>query len=195
LPANNVKRVLDYGCGGMPYRPLIEERWPGISYDGADLSRNTMANVLISEDGTVSAQNDSYDLIVSTQVLEHVTSPPLYLREAKRLLRTGGHLLLSTHGYWMYHPDPTDYWRWTGEGLRKLITEAGFVVQDTLGVGNLAAAGVQLVQDAISARVPGLVRPLYLFMAQRAARLANATLGGDSKFDAAIFLVSAFKGA
>ncbi len=60
--------------------------------------------------------------MLSTQVLEHVTDPRLYLAECHRVLRPGGPLLLSTHGIMVYHPDPVDYWRWTGAGLQRAVT-------------------------------------------------------------------------
>ena len=45
-------------------------------------------------------------------------TPARYLAECFRVLRPGGRLLLSTHGMFVYHPDPDDYWRWTCAGLR-----------------------------------------------------------------------------
>jgi len=78
--------------------------------------------------GRTVAPEDSFDIVISSQVLEHVESPADYLAEAHRLLRTGGTLLLSTHGTFQDHPCPGDYWRWTGMGLRKVLSEAGFEV-------------------------------------------------------------------
>jgi hypothetical protein len=34
-------------------------------------------------------------------------------------------VLASTHGVMPYHPAPTDYWRWTHAGLRKLFVDNG----------------------------------------------------------------------
>lgn len=191
LPDQSIRQVLDYGCGGMPYRPLVQARWPQVSYHGADLPQNPLAQIHISETGQMSSEDAAYDLVLSTQVLEHVTSPVAYLREAHRVLRPGGYLLLSTHGHWMYHPDPTDFWRWTGDGLRKLITDSGFGVDQTLGVGNLATAGVQLFQDATLNRCPRVLSPAYAFVGQRVAFMLSRMFGGDSEKDAVLFLIVA----
>ncbi len=37
-------------------------------------------------------------------------------------------MFLSTHGVWPYHPHPTDYWRWTRDGLCVTLEDAGFRV-------------------------------------------------------------------
>ena len=59
------------------------------------------------------SRTTSFDAVLSTQVLEHVADPGALPAERFRVLRPGGRLLLSTHGIFVYHPDPDDYWRWT----------------------------------------------------------------------------------
>jgi SAM-dependent methyltransferase len=139
----------------MPYRPLFEAA--GVRYIGADLPGNEMARVRIFPDGRVDLPDGSCDLVLSTQVLEHVADPRVYLAECHRLLRPGGRIIVSTHGYWWYHPDPADYWRWTGDGLRQQIALAGFSIVSSCGVVGLAGVGLQLFQDAV---YPRLFRPL-----------------------------------
>jgi SAM-dependent methyltransferase len=107
LPANGKDLLaIDFGCGNMPYRPLFEK--VGVRYVGADFPGNTLADIAVAADGRIDRPSDSCDIVVSTQVLEHVESPASYLQECYRVLRCGGRLLLSTHGYWWYHPDPVD---------------------------------------------------------------------------------------
>ena len=36
----------------------------------------------------------------------------------------GGRVLASTHGVQVYHPSPSDYWRWTHTGLERLFRES-----------------------------------------------------------------------
>jgi hypothetical protein len=67
--------------------------------------------------------------VLSNQVLEHVWNLDWYLGECRRLLKPRGALLLSTHGTWLYHPHPTDYRRWTRDGLTRELTERGFEVE------------------------------------------------------------------
>jgi SAM-dependent methyltransferase len=114
--------VLDMGAGSMPYREDFLAA--GLRYVGADIDDS--AEVRIAPDGTLPLPESSVDVVVSFQVLEHVADISRYLSEARRVLRPGGRLLLSTHGSWLYHPHPTDYRRWTREGLRHDLAEAGF---------------------------------------------------------------------
>jgi len=114
--------VLDIGAGSMPYREDFVAA--GFRYVGADIDGS--AEVVIGDDGTLPVPDDSFDVVVSFQVLEHVADVARYLGEARRVLRPGGRLLLSTHGSWLYHPHPTDFRRWTRDGLIYDLAAAGF---------------------------------------------------------------------
>lgn len=115
-------RVLDFGCGTRPYEPWFAAA--GARYRGADLEGGH--EVRIHADGTLGCGDGEYDLVASFQVLEHVWDLARYLGEARRALREDGWLLLSTHGTWLYHPHPTDYRRWTAEGLQREVESHGF---------------------------------------------------------------------
>ncbi|TDX59887.1 methyltransferase family protein [Methylosinus sp. sav-2] len=113
--------AVDFGCGSKPYQPIFEAH--GASYLGADFAD---AEITIDKNGRVDALDASADLVVSFQVLEHVPNVGSYLHEARRLLRSDGRLVLSTHGNWFYHPHPEDYRRWTRLGLLTELAEHGF---------------------------------------------------------------------
>jgi SAM-dependent methyltransferase len=115
-------RVLDFGCGGRPYECWFAEA--GAHYRGADIDR--AHEVRVRDDGTLDCGDGDYDLVASFQVLEHVWDLDTYLGEARRVLRPQGWLLLSTHGTWLYHPHPTDYRRWTAQGLQREVESRGF---------------------------------------------------------------------
>lgn len=146
-------RVVDLGCGTMPYRALFEPHVT--SYTGADLPSNPDADhAMDARTGRVDLPDACADAVLSTQVLEHVESPEAYLAEAHRLCRPGGLLILSTHGLFKHHPDPQDYWRWTGSGLDKLLSRNGWRVERRAGVLGFGAAAWGLMQDAIVTRLP-----------------------------------------
>lgn len=151
--------LIDYGCGNMPYRPLFE---PHVGeYIGYDLFGNEMASGLLDDQGMIQRDSESAEYMLSSQVLEHVVDPAAYLREAHRVLKPNGKLILSTHGVWRYHPDPTDFWRWTCDGLRREIERAGFDILRFKGVMGPEATSLQLWQDAVLKRVPRRIRPLF----------------------------------
>ena len=116
------RRVLDFGCGTRPYAPWFAAA--GAHYDGADI--DAAHEVPVHADGTLGCRDGAYDLVASFQVLEHVWDLATYLGEARRVLRPEGWLLLSTHGSWLYHPHPSDYRRWTAEGLQREVETRGF---------------------------------------------------------------------
>lgn len=148
LAAAVVGDIVDYGCGSMPYRRLFPR---ARSYRGADFPSNLHADLHLPPDGRLEAVADqSVDVVVSFQVLEHVPDPQQYLGECHRVLRPGGQLLLSTHGTWEYHPVPTDYFRWTHEGLERLIRSAGFSAVEGYALTDGTRALLQLAQ--LSAR-------------------------------------------
>ncbi|MHB1557209.1 MAG: class I SAM-dependent methyltransferase [Isosphaeraceae bacterium] len=165
LPAKQPSGCLvDYGCGNMPYRPLFEPKLE--AYIGCDFPGNEAADRIMFDRDRAPVDDGEADFVLSTQVLEHVAEPVAYLAECRRMLGPGGHLILSTHGIWRYHPDPRDYWRWTSEGLRKAVEEAGFEVVRFRGIMGEAAIGMQLWQDeAIQHMHPRIAR-LFTFLMQ-----------------------------
>jgi SAM-dependent methyltransferase len=185
--------VVDYGCGTSPYRALFD--FAG-RYIGADLPDNPLAAVALSPDGRVDLPDRAADVVVSSQVLEHVPDPAAYLRECARLLKPGGKLLISTHGTWWYHPHPTDFWRWTGEGLRKILTDAGFTVVELRGLLGLTPSGVYQIQDGLYKRFPKFLRPAFFTLMQLAAALLDKLhTDADRRLNASVYMALATRNA
>ncbi len=104
-------RVLDSGCGsGGTALSLAEEAGfaVGLDLDGRFRDAGTrlagekrVANVgFVQGDGTrLPFEDDSFDLVFSHSVIEHVASAETYLAECRRVLRAGGVLYLSTAPY------------------------------------------------------------------------------------------------
>jgi SAM-dependent methyltransferase len=104
-------RVLDAGCGGggMPLS-LAEHADEVVGIDPID--RFSQAGVKLAKerglrrlhflraDGmALPFAEATFDLVLSHAVIEHVADAPLYLRECRRVLRTGGRIFLSTAPY------------------------------------------------------------------------------------------------
>lgn len=64
-------------------------------------------------------------MVLATQVLEHVPEPKQMLQEISRVLRPGGHLILTAPHIWGIHEAPHDYFRFTHYGLEYLARQAG----------------------------------------------------------------------
>jgi SAM-dependent methyltransferase len=190
--ANKDAVLVDFGCGDMPYRTVIE---PHVGkYLGVDLEMNPKAEHHIGFDSKTTLPDNYADIILSNQVLEHVDTPPGYLQEALRILKPGGVIILTTHGYWFYHPTPNDYWRWTSTGLRKIIEAESFEVVSFNGILGLSASGMQLFQDGILFKLPKLLVPVWAVIMQAIIWLFDQIhTQGQRDRDGALYVVVAKK--
>lgn len=121
--------LVDYGCGDLPYKHLFKGIFK--EYAAVDIGHNPQADILVKEDQKLPFKDKTVDLILSTQVLEHVREANFYMEECQRIVRSGGYILVSTHGVWPYHEFPHDYNRWTRTGLEGLLTSYGFKIINT----------------------------------------------------------------
>lgn len=135
--------ILDFGCGGSPYRGLF----PGASYYRADLPDTAGTDYVIRPDSTIDAADGQFDLVLSTQVLEHIATPDRYLRECFRLLAPGGQLFLTTHGFYEEHACPNDFHRWTADGLRHDVEAIGFQSGEVHKLTTNGRAMLQLIEQ------------------------------------------------
>jgi len=70
----------------------------------------------------------SFDTVICTQVAEHVPEPLRLFAECARVLRPGGHLILTTPQTEETHEQPHDYFRYTRYGLQYLAVAQGLHV-------------------------------------------------------------------
>lgn len=180
--------VLDVGCGTMPYRSMFVAR--GARYIGADIDGTP--DILIDTAGTLPLADESVDFVVSFQVLEHVRNVPAYLSMVRRVLRKDGRMFLSTHGVWPYHPHPTDYWRWTRDGLRVALEDAGFRVHKMTALCG-PAAWIPMFPLLVGKKILGpiwfLLAPVNLCVNLLAWAADCLTPAGLRDTNAAIFAV------
>ena len=101
--------MLDYGCGGQPYRALFESRVT--KYIGADVTpaTGTTLDIQIAPGQPLPLSSESVDTILSTQALEHVSDFDFYLKECQRLLKPDGVLILAVPMQWRHHEGPNDF--------------------------------------------------------------------------------------
>lgn len=152
-------KIVDFGCGCSPYQPLFGEHFD--EYIRADIACSDDKDIELNDDGTLPLEDHSCNAVVSTQVLEHVNDVDIYLKECKRVLKDEGWLFLSTHGYWKYHPSPTDFWRWTRDGLKKKLEEYGFKEIEILGLIGPEASGLQLFSLSFEKHFHGSLKRVF----------------------------------
>ncbi len=72
------------------------------------------------------SETEVADIVICEQVLEHVVDPITATRNLFGLLRPGGYLIVNTPFLVRIHRIPGDYWRFTPDGMRILLAQAGF---------------------------------------------------------------------
>src|SRR4030095_5709220 len=108
-----------------------------------------------------------FDVVLCTEVLEHLPEPQRALDEMFRVLKPSGTLLLTTRFLFPIHDAPHDYFRFTKYGLRYLLRrfEILEVREETDSVGTLAVLLQRLGREAETLhRTP--FRALWLLWAQ-----------------------------
>jgi len=107
----------------------------------------------------------AFSLVTSVDTLEHFGKPWNALAEARRVLAPGGRLVISVPWMHPFHGD--DLWRFSPLGLRLLLDEAGFRVEEMRGCDGLFTA----MASTLGARAHRVELPL-IRVAKRLDRLA-----------------------
>jgi ubiquinone/menaquinone biosynthesis C-methylase UbiE len=130
-------RVLDVGAGPARYRRLFdhceyktqdfkkltpeEAKWAGAT-DYGDID-------YVSDISAIPVPDGSFDVVVCTEVLEHVPEPIAAVAEMSRVLRRGGRLLLTAPQRSGKHQSPFHYYGgFTPEWYRTFLPRYGFTV-------------------------------------------------------------------
>ena len=117
MPERNL-RVLDLGGRIQPYRPLLSDRVA--RYVAIDLRPSPMVDVIASGE-RLPFRDESFDLVICTQVLQYVTDPKALLLEVHRVLGPEGYLFLSVPSAQIQDAEE-ECWRFLPAGLRSMLT-------------------------------------------------------------------------
>lgn len=122
-------RLLDAGCGSKPYQHLFKNvtNYIGMEFDSKE-NRERKGPDIFYDGKTFPFANDSFESVLSTEVLEHVFNPDQHIQEIKRVLKPKGMLLLTTPLIWGEHQEPYDYGRYTSFGLCDILKRNGFEI-------------------------------------------------------------------
>lgn len=66
------------------------------------------------------------DVVILTQVLEHIPEPECALREMNRILKNHGKIYITVPLGWREHETPYDFYRYTSFGIKYLLEKTGF---------------------------------------------------------------------
>ncbi|HEX9608932.1 MAG TPA: methyltransferase domain-containing protein [Candidatus Paceibacterota bacterium] len=110
------KRVLDIGAGGSSYHRFFPNR---VAID-VDPARKPD---VVADAHELPFEDNEFEIVLCTEVLEHLKEPRVAIGEMNRVLKRGGTLILTTRFVYPIHDAPNDFWRFTKYGLRELFKE------------------------------------------------------------------------
>jgi len=127
--------VADIGCGEQPWRSQIEKL--GGIYLGIDITQDSQNSIdIIANINQLPLTNKLVDNILCTEVLEHVSNADSAFSEFSRILKPGGHIILTLPFAYPLHEEPYDFWRYTPHQVRICASINNLAVIELQTVGN-----------------------------------------------------------
>lgn len=78
-------------------------------------------------------EDNFFDLVVLTEVIEHIESPELLISEIFRILKKDGFLVFTSPFMIGFHASPCDFQRYTVSGLQKLLSNFKIIEMQSFG--------------------------------------------------------------
>ena len=129
--------VLDVGGRKGLYRGEFRPPFEQVaSWEYVNTNPTANPDYLASADELPIADN-SYDMLLMSELLEHVRYPEKALAEAYRVLRPGGRLFNLAPFLFPLHADPDDYQRWLPGKYKAVLAELGFTEVEVQPMGGL----------------------------------------------------------
>lgn len=123
------KRVLEVGSYDVngSVRPYIESLDPA-EYLGVDAGPGPSVDRVVDCEQLCSQVGNDWDIVISTEMLEHVKDWQTCMAQLAEAVTPNGHLIVTTRSPgFPYHPFPDDFWRFTIEQMTQILTTLGFV--------------------------------------------------------------------
>ena len=160
-------QVLDVGCGDKPYGIWLRHAEGHI---GIDVYSGPKVDVVFEPGQPWPIDDASYDVVLCTQVLEHVANLESVLTEIERVLKPKGLLVATVPFCYSEHGSPHDYRRLSVHGVRRLFEESYDVVEikpqghigSTIGVLWLNWCNTQMNLNRATVLLRGMLLPVWV---------------------------------
>lgn len=146
------EKVLDVGCASGWFLSQIKEKYPKASYFGVDIyddaieygkKRYGKMELLVADAHKLPYKSSSFDLLVCTEVLEHVDDPGLVIQEIKRVLQKNGKAIIELDSgsvlfsivWFLWRLSKGGVWNhshlhsFTVQKLEKMLKKGGFTIE------------------------------------------------------------------
>ncbi|MDD2654848.1 MAG: methyltransferase domain-containing protein [Candidatus Omnitrophica bacterium] len=127
-------RALDLGAGSGKYRNIIKQN--AKEYVAFDMAPGKNIDI-VGDALNLPFNENTFDTVVSTQVLEHVEKPWVMAKEIGRVLKQGGICIITAPFLEPYHQDPGDFFRYSTQGIQSLFRNENFEVIECATCGSL----------------------------------------------------------
>lgn len=141
-------RVLNAGAGSRDISALINGEL--VNQDIETGLHNENIDVYSPLD-SIPFENGHFDVVICNAVLEHVRNPEEVVREFARVTRPDGVLYLAVPFLQPEHLDPTDFQRYTIDGLQELVQRHGYAVEIANPIHNVYTTLGWIVGDWLRA--------------------------------------------
>ncbi len=123
-------KLLDFGCGSKPYKPIFTEvnEYIGLDFYNEGHPHNEEEIEYFYDGKHIPFENNTFDCILSTEVFEHIFNLDELLAELNRVLKPDGTILITCPFVYLIHEVPFDYARYTEYALRHLLEKNGFEI-------------------------------------------------------------------
>ncbi|MCK9595513.1 MAG: class I SAM-dependent methyltransferase [Candidatus Omnitrophica bacterium] len=120
------KRVLEAGSSSVngSIRPFVEVYEPA-EYIGVDISAGSGVDIVCDVNDIAARFGEhSFDVIISTELLEHVRDWRRAVHNMKAVCRPGGLIVITTRSaYFPYHGHPYDFWRYEIDDMERIFSD------------------------------------------------------------------------
>lgn len=120
-------RLLDAGCGSMPYYDVYRHQCGEITCLDHD-PNNRFADQVHDLNTPLPFPERSFDTILLLDVVAHVYKTPELIRECSRCLETSGHLIITTPFIYWPSMHPHDYFHPSESALRAMCADAALEI-------------------------------------------------------------------
>jgi len=124
--------TVDFGCGEKKKYSSIINNGAYFGFDYLKSQHDISGVDYVASVYDSALKTETVDTVISTQVLEHLNEPGLFLNEAWRVLKKDSVLILSTNFIWHLHEEPYDYYRFTQYSIKYLFKKYGFRINEII---------------------------------------------------------------
>jgi len=130
LNKDQVLNILDVGSMEVvdsgTYRPIFDV--PAWTYTGCDMAAGDNVDVVINSPYHLPFAKNTFDVVITGQVFEHVEFFWELATEIARVVKPGGYLCIIVPSTGQVHRFPVDCWRFYEDGMKAIAKWIGFDV-------------------------------------------------------------------